>query len=288
MLDPRKFLSQCVLMERPATADYPPGAQLPPRVIDDFEFVWMLRGRARFVTADADLALAPGLLLLVPPGLRHSFVWDPRRPSRHGYVHFGPDSALPELPARVRLLRMTGADPLAGLCAYLLWLGAGEQDGWRDHARQALAYLLRLVHAAPLPAVQAQAALPPALRAAVAHLRARWSDAPLHRIAVGELTTAARVSRGYLNRLFQAGFGLSVSAAVERVRCSRAENLLLRTDLPIEMIAEQCGFADLSHFSHRFTALYGIPPRVYRAAGNRIPSALEHPGVRRLSRLLWE
>ena len=32
-------------MGRPAIADYPAGAQMPPRVLDDFEFVWMLTGR---------------------------------------------------------------------------------------------------------------------------------------------------------------------------------------------------------------------------------------------------
>jgi AraC family transcriptional regulator len=59
-----------------------------PRVIDDSEFVWMLRGQALFVTEGEERPLSPGHLLLVPPGVRHSFVWDRRRASRHGYVHF--------------------------------------------------------------------------------------------------------------------------------------------------------------------------------------------------------
>lgn len=76
-------------MHRPAVADYPAGAHLPTRAIDDYELVWMLRGRARLVTAGGDTALRPGQLLLLQPGVAHSLTWDPARPSRHGYVHFG-------------------------------------------------------------------------------------------------------------------------------------------------------------------------------------------------------
>jgi transcriptional regulator GlxA family with amidase domain len=96
------------------------------------------------------------------------------------------------------------------------------------------------------------------------------------------------VSRGYANRLFRAGLGLSAAAALERARCSRAETLLTRTDLSIEAIAHRCGFADASHFSHRFGAIHGVSPRAYRAAGSPSPSVLDHPGVRRLTHAIWE
>jgi len=275
-------------LARPAVADYPPGAQLPPRVIDDFEFVWMLRGRARFHTGDGDAPLTPGQLLLVPPGVRHGFDWDTRRASRHGYVHFGPDDAGRELPGGYRLVAMTTDDPLAGLCAYLIWLGAGELDGWQDHARRALRFMLDLVHCGPLPAARPEPVPPRALRLAVDHLRERWSTPPLRRVPVEELMFASSVSRGYLNRLFQNGFGHGAATVLELVRCSRAETLLTRTDLSAEMIGRQCGFADLSHFSHRFTAIHGVAPSVYRTAGGAAPSVLEDPGVRRLARMLWD
>jgi len=106
-------------VDRPAVADYPPGAGLPPRVIRDFEFVWMLRGRATFVV-DEETLLTPGELLLVPPDVRHSFRWDHEQPSRHGYVHFGYADVGRAIAPAVRLTRMSDSDPLAGLCAYLL------------------------------------------------------------------------------------------------------------------------------------------------------------------------
>lgn len=104
---------------------------------------------------------------------------------------------------------------------------------------------------------------------------------------VGELASAARVSRGYLNRLFRTEFGISVASGLESLRCSRAESLLTRTDMTISSIARRCGLADLYHFSHRFVRRYGVPPSAYRDVGTPPHSALDHPGVRRLAFALW-
>ena len=274
-------------MDRPAIADYPPGAQMPTRVLDDFEFVWMLAGQARVTIDDDELPLSPRHLLLVPPGVRHGFLWDTSRPCRHGYVHFDPRGFDGPLPATLELRPMTDDDPLTGLCAYLLWLAGAAPDDWERRSTEALAFMLRVFIGGPLPRPDAPDALAPALAGAVGHLQREWAHMPLRRVGVGELARLAHVSRGYLNRLFRTGFGLSVGAALERARCSRAESLLLRTDLAVESIATQCGFADASHFSHRFASIHGVSPRAYRAAGTAAPSALDHPGVRRLSHLLW-
>jgi AraC-like DNA-binding protein len=261
---------------------------MAPRVIDDFELVWMLRGHARFVTEEAELALAPGRLLLVPAGVRHSFVWDERRSSRHGYVHFDPERIGVGVPSEVRSRAMTQHDPLGGLCAYLLWLGQGQSDGWEDRAYRTLGFLLELFTTGLLPSDEQRVVLPPPLSAAVELLRREWSQMPLRRVTVGELASAAHVSRSYLNRLFRAVFGMSAAAALERLRCSRSETLLARTNMTIGSIAHQCGFADLYHFSHRFIRLYGVPPSRFRDEGSAAPSALDHAGVRRLAYAVWE
>jgi AraC family transcriptional regulator len=269
---------------RAAVADYPAGAHLPWRVIEDHELVWMLRGHARLLGEEAELGLAPGQLLLLPPGVAHAIEWDRTRPSRHGYLHFGPEHFDGAPPAEAQVRPMTSQDPLAGLCAYLLWLGRHEPQGWQERADETLRFLLARFVAGPLPGTDPQPALVEPLALAVAHLERAWSQVPLRRVGVAELASAASVSRGYFSRLFRAAFGLSPAPALEQARCARAETLLSRTDLPVESIARTCGFADLSHFSHRFTALHGLSPRAYRATGHPV---LDHPGVRALSNLVW-
>jgi AraC family transcriptional regulator len=269
-------------LPRALIADYPPGARLDTRTIDDFELVWMLRGQATLITDEAETALTPGMLVLLPPGVRHGFVWDQRRPCRHGYLHFRLEDVRIRLPREIRVHRMTGHDPLAGLCAHLLWLSTEAKP-----IGHTLRFLLALLIAGSLP-TQAKPAFAGPLQTAITHLREIWANMPLRRVPVGELADKARVSRGHLSRLFSKELGIGIAAAVERLRCSRAEVLLTRTDLPVGSIAVQTGFADLFHFSHRFAQLYGISPTEYRDAGGPVPSALDHPGVRRLAAALWE
>ena len=135
-------------MERPTIADYPPGTRLPPRVIEDFEFVWMLSGQAAFLASE-EMTLRPGQLLLVPPGVRHGFVWDERRPSRHGYVHFRDDDVGREVAPEIRLVPMSSADPLTGLCAHLLWIGRSDHEDWESWAHRTLQFMVTLVEFGP-------------------------------------------------------------------------------------------------------------------------------------------
>jgi len=274
-------------MKPPAMADYPPGAEMPPRTIDDFEFVWMISGSARYIGGDVDLALRPGSLLLVPRGVRHQLLWDLLRPSRHGYVHFDPEQVGRKPQPEVRLRRMSEHDPLSGLCAYLLWLGYERASGWEIQAERTLQFLLTVYLSGPLPDDGPKGDLPRPLAAAIEFLRTEWGELPLRRVSVNELAVAAAVSRSYLNRLFHTEFGLGPAAALETLRCSRAETLLSRTTMPIGSVAEQCGFADPYHFSHRFTRLRGLSPRAFREGKNAATPALDHQGARRLAYSLW-
>jgi AraC-like DNA-binding protein len=280
----RALPSRGSLVSRPAVADYPAGSRLPTRVIDDFELVWMLDGRAR-VVADEELTLVPGQLLLIPPGVPHGLAWDPTRASRHGYVHFDGAHLDGRHVGRPQRRTMTPRDPLAASCAYLLWLGHLPRDGWQQPVSATVRFMLEVLVDGPLPAAEHTVGLVGPLRAVIGHLAAEWSELPLRRIGIDELAAVAAVSRGYLTRLFRRAFALAPAAALERVRFSRAEAMFERTDLTVDAIARQCGFADASHFSHRFSAVYGVPPRTYR--GLPASSVLDDDSTRRLTHLIW-
>ena len=52
-----------------------------------------------------------------------------------------------------------------------------------------------------------------------------------------------------------------------RLRCERARQLLLRTELPISTIAREVGLPRLSTFSHTFTRIVGVSPSQFRQDG---------------------
>jgi AraC family transcriptional regulator len=58
---------------------------------------------------------------------------------------------------------------------------------------------------------------------------------------------------------------MTPSAWIAARRIDRARTLLKSSDQPLQQIADACGYADLSHFSHRFRDATSASPSRYRA-----------------------
>lgn len=58
--------------------------------------------------------------------------------------------------------------------------------------------------------------------------------------------------------------GLSFKALLEEVRFARAQRLLEDTEMPLTIIAEHLGYAELSIFSRAFKKHFGFPPTQWR------------------------
>lgn len=277
----------------PAVADYPPGSTFGPRDARTYEFVWLLSGSATWYWDDMRVPLTPGTLLLVRPGMRDTFRWDPRRPTRHAYVHFmlsGPASDGAMWPV-VRDLAGR-PDPMGALCQYLLWLGATCPPAWRERAAETLRLLVLTFLAPPSSTGSGAdggdgAGLPPSVVAAMGAVRAAWSDGVARPVPLERLADAAGVSVSTLCRAFQRRFGVGPVAALERLRLARAEPLLWMSNLSLQAIAVQCGFADAYHFSRRFRAVYGLAPSAFRATPPQTapPSPLVAAGLAALEPL---
>lgn len=289
----------------PAVADYPPGSSFGPRDARFYEFVWILRGSARWDCGDLHVPLAPGALLLVRPGMRDTFRWDPLRPTRHAYAHFqlvGDGDGAEVADADWPVVAGLGGrhDPMAALCGYLLRLGAVRPPFWREHAEAALRLLLLTFVAGPErhgapggedgPAAYEPdpAALPEPVVALMAAVRERWADGTARPLSLAAAARAAGVSPSTLSRLFRRRFGVGPVAALERLRLARAEPLLWLSNLSLRSVAVQCGFADAYHFSRRFTAVYGVAPSTFRATPPEAAPAspLESGGLTALAALV--
>jgi AraC family transcriptional regulator len=83
------------------------------------------------------------------------------------------------------------------------------------------------------------------------------------------LSGVACLSEFHLARMFRTSFGTPPYAWIAAQRVERARLLLRTTALPLEQVAARCGYANASHFSHRFRAAVGVPPLAYRRAMGR-------------------
>ncbi|MFE3454142.1 GlxA family transcriptional regulator [Nonomuraea sp. NPDC059194] len=96
----------------------------------------------------------------------------------------------------------------------------------------------------------------------IAWARTRLSS----RLSVEEMAARALMSRRSFARRFKAATGASPHAWLLAQRLNLAEQLLESTDLPIEAIAHQVGYASAAVLRERFLLRRGVPPREYRRA----------------------
>jgi AraC-like DNA-binding protein len=103
----------------------------------------------------------------------------------------------------------------------------------------------------------------------------KLSSAELLKLSVDELAAKFSCSRRHLNRLFHQHFGLSITALRMEIRLLKAVSLLRNPREKVINVAEQCGFNHLGLFNTCFKRRYGTSPGQWRKAalGPENPSA---------------
>lgn len=96
---------------------------------------------------------------------------------------------------------------------------------------------------------------------ALAAVRARPADPH----DIDTLADAAGMSRSTLTRYFRRVLATTPNSFIQRARLNEAAALLRSTELPVKIVAAAAGFASRSHFSHLFSAAFGVDPSTYRA-----------------------
>ena len=253
------------------TVTYPAGARLAGRVMEDFEFVWIQAGTARWHVNGSTLAAPEGAVLLSRPGFGDAYTWDPEHVTRHAYFHFAVrrmPGYLPERAAFALLRQAAGQDILRPLFSYVVGqLVPGVRVKPGPALTSAVETLLAAFVLGPTGVVPAAGrAVPEAVQRAAAFAGKRLAAVPAATVGLADLAEAAAVSPKHLCRLFAQHVGQSPMQMVLALRLQQAVGLLARSDLKLERIAEHCGFATVHHFSRRFHDVYGMPPGQARTA----------------------
>jgi LacI family transcriptional regulator len=101
----------------------------------------------------------------------------------------------------------------------------------------------------------------PGVSAALRFIR----DHAAERVGVGQIASAAGLSRSTLERRFRAAVGRGPLAELLRQRVDRARHLLAETDLAVKQVARAAGFHDTRHLSATFRQKAGASPTEFRA-----------------------
>ncbi|MDQ0472713.1 GlxA family transcriptional regulator [Labrys wisconsinensis] len=83
-------------------------------------------------------------------------------------------------------------------------------------------------------------------------------------LSVPQLAEAARLSPRQFSRAFHAETGQSPAKAIENLRVEAARLMMEEGRHPIDVVAQQTGFADRDRMRRAFLRAYGQPPQVIR------------------------
>ena len=84
------------------------------------------------------------------------------------------------------------------------------------------------------------------------------------KLTLQELADLVHLQPNYLCALFKERTGRTIFDHITRLRINSASKLLRSTKLPVNEIAEQCGFPSVSFYTRKFTTLHGCSPTAYR------------------------
>lgn len=88
-------------------------------------------------------------------------------------------------------------------------------------------------------------------------------DAP---IGLEGIAQAVERSASHVSRVFRSEIGIPPHRYLVQLRIRRAQELLIRTAMPIAEIAAECGFSHQEHLTHQFRRHLRTTPAAYRRA----------------------
>ncbi|MCI9338206.1 MAG: helix-turn-helix transcriptional regulator [Lachnospiraceae bacterium] len=86
--------------------------------------------------------------------------------------------------------------------------------------------------------------------------------------SIQEISCKLKISESYFQYLYKKLFGVTFLHDLIQARITHANYLLLTTSLPINQIAELCGYTNEVHFYRQFKKIIGTSPAKYRKSAN--------------------
>lgn len=243
----------------------PPGARFGPRLLQHYEFIWIIEGEARVQFGPRRYHATQGSVLLRPPGVRDSYAWSPHRRTLHGYVQFRlhGDSRLPNDCPWIRRVKVESVLP--AIFRHLL----AQQTQPEPLRRSLLQADLALLWAAYVSgAVELERplapGLPPALERALAVLGRALGGRGFQALGAKDLARLSHSTPASLGRLFRKHLGLSPARTFRLLRLERVAAGLRRGGVSLKDLAQAWGFYDAFHLSREFRKVYGLSPDAFR------------------------
>ena len=218
-----------------------------------------MKGRAHYRFEGRSVRVQKGDLLFFPKGFEHSGRSDRRDPWQFCYVAFDTTELNPASAHRLYDLRGATSSlnlyEVAALFAEMFHLWTAKRPGYLIRCRSIImAILYHIIHARSTAVADAPFA--PAIERVLALIQA----SPERSFPTEELAARAGLSPSYFRMLFKRLTGHAPVQYQNRVRVSRAKDLLISGECNVTEAALHVGFENIYYFSRLFKKVEGVSP----------------------------
>ena len=221
-----------------------------------------VRGRGWCRIGDALHSVHAGQVLVIPPGVSHSYGAEQDDPWTLWWLHLAGE----DLAELLGTAQMTGQQPVRTLSdsfrivalieEIVTSIGRDSSNASLLAASGAAWHLMALLSADP----HARGSRMDIIDQAKEYLRNHLDS----RISVEELAVIASLSVSHFAALFRQHVGMPALQYQTQLRMARARELLDTSDLPVRAVAEHVGYVDAFYFSRQFKSIHRVTPMQYR------------------------
>ncbi|MBQ7918600.1 MAG: helix-turn-helix domain-containing protein [Lachnospiraceae bacterium] len=224
-----------------------------------------VRSQGEFHIGGNIYQIQPGTALIISPGTPYSYT-NPSGNYMDDWLHFTvsePAMFNSQFPSVNTPIPSGSAEVYTTLIRQLLWESSYTPAPYAEKNIDALfEVIINHLLSALTHADTALPATPYADR-----LRAIRLDIQNDLTNTSDISACAQglgISESYFQHIYTQLFGTSYQQDVIHFRIEHAKNTLLTTDLPMEQIAEICGYNSPVHFYRQFKKIAGVTPAKFR------------------------
>ncbi len=209
-----------------------------------YQLVLPLQGAIVLNVVEFNGKVVPGEGIIIRSGETHCFTAEEQARFIVADLH-----ALPHaMPTAARLFALDVA-----FKAYLRFIENQLQLSSDPHLQQQMLALFKMLLSKVQPKVITDKRLADVLLTIQSQLQSE--------LTITTLAQMACLSPTQFKKIFTAHTGQAPAAYITAKRMEQARALLTNTDLPVQQVAEQVGYRDISAFSRRFSQYFGLSPR---------------------------
>lgn len=225
----------------------------------------IIRSRGEFQLDEVPYTALPGYALVIAPGTSY-YYGNPQGDYVDDWLHFSVESC----PLKQQLDQLTNVPfPIGNIELYtfcirqILWERSYGHPGYSGENMDSLFQLLfNHLFAAWENRNNKEMTLPYYNELQLVRLEVMNHFSAHH--SIRQLSRRLGISESYFQCLYKRHFGISFHHDLIRMRIDHARYTLLTSSLPIDQVAELCGYSNEVHFYRQFKKTTGVTPAKFR------------------------